>query len=73
MKYCRTLEFEQDPNYNYLKGLFISILTKNQLKLDLLFSWVFKKAKLIKEDYNIESKSYNLMKRNGSYQKRLYN
>ena len=72
MKYCRTLEFEQDPNYNYLKGLFISILTKNQLKFDLLFSWVFNKEKLIKEDKDVESKRINLIKRKGSYQKRLY-
>ena len=29
IKYCRNLQFEQDPNYNYLKSLFTNILTKN--------------------------------------------
>ena len=28
IKYCRNLEFEQEPNYNYLRNLFSLILTK---------------------------------------------
>ena len=30
IKYCRKLEFEEDPNYNYIKNLFIEILKKKR-------------------------------------------
>ena len=34
IKYCRKLEFEQEPNYNYLRNLFTLILTKENQKND---------------------------------------
>ena len=71
MKYIRKLEFEEDPDYNYLKGLFISILTRNEQKNDLLFSWVINKRKMEKDNSN-DNKSYN-HKRKMSVQKILYN
>jgi len=39
INYCRKLDFEEDPNYDYLRGLFSSILDKNQEKNDLNFFW----------------------------------
>ena len=48
IKYCRNLTFEQEPNYNYLKNLFLEIIKKNEKITDLnyigsmQFSW-FKK------------------------------
>jgi len=48
IKYCRNLTFEQEPNYNYLKNLFLEIVKKNEKIRDLNyigrieFSW-FKK------------------------------
>ena len=33
IKYVRKLEFEENPDYNYLKGLFISALSRNELKM----------------------------------------
>ena len=71
VKYVRNLEFEQNPDYYYMKSLFISILTKNKLKNDILFSWVLNKTKIIKKS-NTEEKIVNLMKRKESTQKRLY-
>ena len=44
IKYCRKLEFEQEPNYNYLRNLFISILIKENQKNDLKFFWINKKT-----------------------------
>ena len=73
MKYIRNLKFEQDPDYYYLKGLFTSIITRNEQKNDLLFSWALSKTKIKKEESYNESKSFNLRKRSGSSQKRLYN
>ena len=39
-KYCKNLEFEQKPNYKYLKTLLISILKYLGEKNDLHFSWI---------------------------------
>ena len=41
MKYVKQLEFEQDPDYNYLKNLFKSILKQiNNTNDQLIFSWI---------------------------------
>ena len=41
MKYAKHLKFEQDPDYNYLRNLFNSILKKiNGTNDQLLFSWI---------------------------------
>jgi serine/threonine protein kinase len=37
IKYCRNLGFEQDPNYDYLKSLFVKVLTRDFQKNDLFF------------------------------------
>jgi serine/threonine protein kinase len=52
LKYCRKLEFEQEPNYNYLRNLFILILIKENQKNDLNFFWINKKnAKSATKNY----------------------
>ena len=40
MKYVKNLTFEQNPDYNYLRNLFLSILNKIGEKNDNMFSWV---------------------------------
>ena len=41
MRYVKSLEFEQDPNYNHLRNLFNSILKKiNGTNDQLIFSWI---------------------------------
>lgn len=37
IKYCRKLEFEDDPDYTYLTDLFLQCLTDNSLRLQ--YSW----------------------------------
>ena len=45
IKYCRNLTFEQEPNYNYLKNLFLEVIKKNEKITNLnyigsfQFSW----------------------------------
>lgn len=34
IKYCRKLKFDENPNYNYLKSLFITVATENNIKLE---------------------------------------
>ena len=39
MKYCRLLRFKQDPDYTYLKSLFINIFKENSYTYDNIFDW----------------------------------
>ena len=68
LKYCRKLEFEQEPKYDFLRNLFVLILIKEDQKNDLNFIWINKK------NSNLSIKNYknnSIMKRNTH--KRLYN
>ena len=80
-KYCKKLEYEQKPDYSYLKNLLIDILKYSNEKNDLNFSWVI--------NYNInnyknELSSYNnievsrgrykrIIKRKNSPRQKLFN
>ena len=70
--YCRNLNFEQEPNYDYICSLFNNALAKNGFINDLLFSWIKDpniKYKL-KNDKNINNKIRNT-KRKASPQIRI--
>ena len=86
IKYCKNLEFEQEPNYNYLRNLFIEIINSNKPLINInkfinlmQFSWMAK-MKDNKNNGNSWKDSYfrlNLLnkitKRKDSSNKRLYN
>ena len=61
LDYCKNLYFEQEPDYNYLRNLFSTILLKMRLKNDLKFSWISNKifCKYEKDINNIKNKNYN--------------
>ena len=40
--YVRKLEYEEDPDYNMIKSLFINILEKNEFKFDYYYDWDIK-------------------------------
>ena len=63
IKYVRNLQFEDEPDYNYLKGLFMDVLHKKNLKVDYNFSWIHTTIE------NIDSKKI----RNKSLSKRKSN
>ena len=44
IKYVKNLEFEQEPNYQYLNDLFISILSKDEFKRNISFFWLKQKS-----------------------------
>ena len=65
--YVKLLEFEEKPDYYYLRGLITSILDERNIKIDLLkLSWI-KSA-----DINNIKNKLNRIKRDYSYQKRSF-
>ena len=63
MNNVKALKFDEEPNYNELKKLFISILDNMNEKYDLKFSWSKKKVKknnfsLMTSINNIREKSF---------------
>ena len=78
MKYVKHLEFEEEPNYQYLYNLFLSVLTKNELINDLNFFWMIKPKltlffrKINQDNQNITLKNDTTVKRKKS-RIRLYN
>ena len=60
LAYVRNLEFEQEPNYNYMRKLFLEVLNRNNDKNDLMFSWILnKKIKIGSERKSPDNKSYD--------------
>ena len=83
INYCQKLDFEQEPNYEYLRNLFINILNRNNKlfgmnPLDYLdFSWLNRKEAKTVQDLAIlscfhSSKFNDLKKRKNSPHKRLF-
>ena len=40
MKYCRTLKFEDRPDYSYLRKLFKDLFYKQGYEYDYIFDWM---------------------------------
>ena len=54
MDYVKSLKFDEDPDYSYLRNLFVSILDGIYEKYDLNFSWI-KEKDISKNDSSIMS------------------
>jgi len=81
IKYTRQLEFEEEPNYNYIKNLFVAILKRNEQLIDerfigfIRFSWLKKNMQKKTNNHKsaISYSKYNdSKKRKGSAHRRLY-
>ena len=40
VKYTRQLEFEEEPNYDYLRNLLKKVMKDNNLEMDYVYDWV---------------------------------
>ena len=49
LQYCRSLEFDEKPDYNYLKSLFDNLMVVHEFEMDFEFDWVIKKNRKIME------------------------
>ena len=61
LKYVKSLEFEEDPDYNYLRSLFLNILESMQYKYDFKFSWNFKFGLKLNKSSRSNAIKYNLL------------
>jgi len=43
VKYTRQLEFEEEPNYDYLRNLLKKVLSDNNMEIDYIYDWVEEK------------------------------
>ena len=62
--YCRQLKFDEEPNYEYLKGLLIEIMNNNNFGFDYVYDWSDKKS------YN-KDLSKSVYKESNNYLKRI--
>ena len=76
--YVKLLEFEEKPDYYYLRGLITSILNERNIKIDLLkLSWIKSadinniknKLNRIKKDYSYPERSFKNISKNISQEK----
>lgn len=76
-KYCKNLDFEQKPDYAYLRSLLLDILRSKNETNDLLFSWKIKQNMMMINNGKRDSLSHKYskinQKRKASPQQRLYN
>mmetsp|Transcript_15210 Transcript_15210/g.25748 ORF Transcript_15210/g.25748 Transcript_15210/m.25748 type:complete len:290 (-) Transcript_15210:395-1264(-) len=68
MKYCRSLKFEQKPDYKYLKQLFDDcFFIEHKYEMDNVFDWQYQKEKILaeKRKNEEEEKERQLRKQKG--------
>ena len=58
LNYTRNLKYEEDPNYDYLKNLFVNVLREMGHKIDCYYDWD-KETINYYRNFNICGKNYN--------------
>ena len=56
VNYTRRLEYEQDPDYNYLKRLFLDVLYRDGLIIDCFYDWDNETIKYFRDFKNVDDK-----------------
>lgn len=67
MTYCRNLEFEEKPNYEYLISLFDNTFNDMNFELDYEWCWHIIKKQILDDKqnkYEEEKKAYEEAKQN---------
>ena len=63
VEYTRNLEYEEEPNYEMLRGLFMKILRDEELKYDYIFDWTTEEEKKMRKAGSVKTEDYNKEKR----------
>ena len=72
LNYTKGLNFEENPNYDYLRGLFKNLLIKKNFENDLKFSWKSNNKKQTENDErNARNRKNSFFKRKLSPQQRI--
>ena len=66
IKYTRNLEYEQDPDYEYLRNLFVSVLNFNGFKIDCYYDWDKETINYFRDFKNVDNKKDNNKTQNDS-------
>ena len=61
--YCRLLKFDEEPNYEYLKGLLIEVMNNNSFGFDYIYDWSDKKNYNKDLSKSVCKESNNFLKR----------
>ena len=59
VEYSKNLEYEDNPDYDMLKQLFIDVIKHINAKMDYIYDWTTKEDLLRRKETKIESKSEN--------------
>lgn len=57
MNYSKNLEFEETPDYTYLKNLFKNLMEKNKYVHDLEFDWITEAKRKLEENKELPNKT----------------
>ena len=72
VRYTRNLEFEQNPDYQYLRGLFKSIL-EGKYENDLMFDWIKDKSEINQKEKKNEKNVENAKNNKGEGEEEMNN
>ena len=59
IRYTRNLKYEENPNYDYLKNLFISVLNSDGFEVDCYYDWDKETIKYFRDFKNDNNKNVN--------------
>ena len=63
VEYCKNLEYEENPDYDMLKQLFLDVINKKKEKMDYIYDWTTKsdlqRRKESKKKDNNDNESYH--------------
>jgi hypothetical protein len=66
INYTRNLQYEQDPDYNYLKNLFLSVLSKSGYRVDCYYDWDKETISYFRDFKNVDNIKNNKNKNDSS-------
>ena len=66
INYTRNLQYEQDPDYNYLKNLFLNVLSKSGYRVDCYYDWDKETISYFRDFKNVDNIKNNKNKNDSS-------